>query len=116
MRTLCVACDIQDPTGHSLLTPGLLVLLGADCVCSPALTRAQCQTRKVALPVGTKLVSCFLTSPVEAETQKFRKCSCRALMMMVFLVRDGTGEKGQCGDFSIRLSLFGSEGESLFSF
>ena len=82
-------------------------------MCSPALTRAQCQTRKVALPVGTELVSRFLTSPVEAETQKFRKCSCRALMM-VFLVRDGTREKGQCGDFSIRLSLFGSEGVFIF--
>lgn len=112
---LCRACDIQVPTGHSLLTPGQLVVLGADCVCLPALARAQYQTRKVALPVRTELASYFLTSPVEAETQKFRKCSCQALMM-VFLVRDGTREKGQSGDFSIRLSLFGSEGESLFSF
>ena len=112
---LCRACDIQDPTGHSLLTPGQLVLLGADCVCSPALTRAQCQTRKVALPVGTELASYFLTSPVETETQEFRKCSCQVLMM-VFLVHDGMREKGDRGDFSIKLRLFGSEGESLFSF
>ena len=32
MRTLCRACDIQDPTGHSLLTAGQLVLSGAGCV------------------------------------------------------------------------------------
>ena len=112
---LCRACDIQDPTEYSLLTPGQLVLLGDDCVCSPALTRAQYQTRKVALPVGTELASYFLTSPVEAETQEFRKCSCQVLIM-VFLVHDGTRENGERSDFSIRLSLFGSEGESLFSF